>query len=535
MEQCNNSLLHATKIILASLALALFVAALASLGGFSADSARAAAGDDVNGYAWSDNIGWISFDDGNVNIDETTGAFSGYAWSDNIGWIDFTGPLAASESSRPESPDTGVVVDFTDGAVTGWTRACSVFQTGCSGSLKSATALGGWDGWIKMHNVTLDTVASPNTFSGFAWGDVVPGWIDMDGVTYGGTSVVVPVPSVTLSAPANVTQGTSFNIAATLTNLDGKTCTDGGSPEWWDDSFAIPDDSEQVSRTISGGITTETTYNLTCDSGPTDSIIVGVDPFFSKFEATPPSVFAGDGTVLSWETQNIDSGTCTGSSTPIDSSWNNGGKPLSCTASNCGQVTPVASAGTNQTYTLVCQGVSKSISVPVKYSGFWLGADSNEMDITIIGEGTTITGGVSDKALLAVHPDLTFVASGRSVVLSIYSDPFSGDPGSGYGYKFQIVEMSDDDSDGIYTKKAIQPAGLPAGSIPSGVGTFTINPAYFWNHSYGIEFWLESTVELPARTRNKITIKGIASGGTATDFLDLFLDSRAFNPKYKEI
>src|SRR3989344_900567 len=132
----HHTLLHTTKIILASFALVLFVAALASLGGFSADPVRAAAGDDVNGYAWSDNIGWISFDgtDYGVDIDDTAGptygAFSGYAWSDAVGWIDFTGPLAASESSRPESPDTGVTVDFTDGAVTGWAGAGSVFPTG---------------------------------------------------------------------------------------------------------------------------------------------------------------------------------------------------------------------------------------------------------------------------------------------------------------------------------------------------------------------------------------------------------------------
>src|SRR3989344_6655568 len=98
----HHTLLHTTKIILASFALVLFVAALASLGGFSIDPVRAAAGDDVNGYAWSDNIGWISFNDGNVNIDEATGAFFGSAWSDAVGWINF----ASDASGAPESPKT---------------------------------------------------------------------------------------------------------------------------------------------------------------------------------------------------------------------------------------------------------------------------------------------------------------------------------------------------------------------------------------------------------------------------------------------
>ena len=65
----------------------------------------------VYGWAWSENIGWISFNcyndydgdgvreshcidkgyssDYGVNIDDSTGLFSGYAWSGNIGWIWF--------------------------------------------------------------------------------------------------------------------------------------------------------------------------------------------------------------------------------------------------------------------------------------------------------------------------------------------------------------------------------------------------------------------------------------------------------------
>lgn len=73
----------------------------------------AGTGDNVSGFAWSENIGWISFNstdcdqaggfytgtpvgcpsaqvfDYGVNIDTATGNFSGYAWSENIGWISF--------------------------------------------------------------------------------------------------------------------------------------------------------------------------------------------------------------------------------------------------------------------------------------------------------------------------------------------------------------------------------------------------------------------------------------------------------------
>jgi hypothetical protein len=58
------------------------------------------------GYAWGENIGWISFScvntsscetvDYGVYIDPATGMFAGEAWGENIGWItfDYTGYLS---------------------------------------------------------------------------------------------------------------------------------------------------------------------------------------------------------------------------------------------------------------------------------------------------------------------------------------------------------------------------------------------------------------------------------------------------------
>ena len=50
----------------------------------------------LSGWAWSENIGWISFNSttggGGVNYGVTVasnGRLSGYAWSENIGWITF--------------------------------------------------------------------------------------------------------------------------------------------------------------------------------------------------------------------------------------------------------------------------------------------------------------------------------------------------------------------------------------------------------------------------------------------------------------
>ena len=53
----------------------------------------------LSGWAWSENYGWISFNCSNdnscdssnykVTVNQTTGDFDGYAWSQNLGWTSF--------------------------------------------------------------------------------------------------------------------------------------------------------------------------------------------------------------------------------------------------------------------------------------------------------------------------------------------------------------------------------------------------------------------------------------------------------------
>ncbi|KKS77554.1 MAG: hypothetical protein UV64_C0006G0009 [Parcubacteria group bacterium GW2011_GWC1_43_11b] len=138
-------------------------------------------GSTLNGWMWSDNIGWISAKTTscpscNVIID-STGKFSGFAWSDAVGWINFN-----PGDNPPATPDQAFVsMPMTGGNVTGWARACSVFTSGCSGTLKDNNQRGDWDGWIKMQAVTWD--GSTGFFSGFAWGDLNLGWISMAGLS----------------------------------------------------------------------------------------------------------------------------------------------------------------------------------------------------------------------------------------------------------------------------------------------------------------------------------------------------------------
>ncbi len=137
---------------------------------------------DLHGWAWSSNIGWISFNCANISgLCETSnykvvfndegaeigGYLEGYAWnsgrqgtqSGGIGWIRFN----PQEPDCPQvfaGPGCGPYVDTSGAlgrkAVTGWARACSVFvdqtptPTGCSGALKPSAERGGWDGWIAL-------------------------------------------------------------------------------------------------------------------------------------------------------------------------------------------------------------------------------------------------------------------------------------------------------------------------------------------------------------------------------------------------
>lgn len=153
----------------------------------------------VYGWAWAENIGWISFSayncdsnndgvsDGSplgcppagtpipsygVNLDPDTGLLSGYAWAETIGWISFE---SESLQGCPLSPCEATVDTDCPGdqcSLSGWARACSVFQSNCSGSLKSNTERGGWDGWIRLHNSLYGVWVDPDTshFHHYAWG-----------------------------------------------------------------------------------------------------------------------------------------------------------------------------------------------------------------------------------------------------------------------------------------------------------------------------------------------------------------------------
>ncbi|MCK4355047.1 hypothetical protein KAW43_01680 [Candidatus Parcubacteria bacterium] len=143
---------------------------------FQNSRVNADASDNVFGWAWSENIGWISFNCNNselpeprcnidygVDIDEATGDFSGYAWSENVGWISFE----ASDLSGCEYPDSthgcSAWVDMLNGEVSGWAKVL------CS------------DSWIRLRDTDygVDIDIDTGEFHKWAWSDDY-GWISFN-------------------------------------------------------------------------------------------------------------------------------------------------------------------------------------------------------------------------------------------------------------------------------------------------------------------------------------------------------------------
>ncbi|MFA6077189.1 MAG: hypothetical protein WC735_03910 [Candidatus Paceibacterota bacterium] len=227
----------------------------------------------ISGWAWSSNIGWISFSSSNDHDANTAGtqqsAFSygvnknssgdltGYAWSSNIGWIQFGG-LAGWPTG---GGTTGSNAKIVGNSLVGWAKALSADGNG-------------WDGWISLdgtnYDITLTTAAGafcPSvdcTGYDFAWGSDVVGWVGFDGVIDSNA----PAPSVSLSASdTNITSGQPSTL--TWVAINSTSC---------DATFTS---SNSVSGSQSVSPTTETTYSISCiginGSTVTDSVTIYID------------------------------------------------------------------------------------------------------------------------------------------------------------------------------------------------------------------------------------------------------------------
>lgn len=159
-------------LILAVLGISLFSV---SCQGWLPKLTFAAEGDAMHGWAWSENIGWISFNSLNpgaggdveygVDVSWETGNFQGYAWSENVGWIDFSpsGPY-------PKGPNRPVRYLPVSGNLNGWARIVSLAGVG--------------KGWISARGPGYGASIDENgDFQGYAWSEDF-GWINFNGPTY---------------------------------------------------------------------------------------------------------------------------------------------------------------------------------------------------------------------------------------------------------------------------------------------------------------------------------------------------------------
>lgn len=199
------------KKILIALSAILFFGATVFLAARIPSIATADTTQNVSGFGWSSNIGWISFNNTSsgdatnygVNVD-VSGNFSGYAWSPSVGWISFSpGDLTPGVSGCTVAP-CAPTFNWTTKAVTGWARAMT------------ATS-GGWDGWISLAGVKLDGTDT------YAWGADVVGWLDFKGVTVGVAAPPAPAPvSASVGAmatcPANTPVTVSWSAVSVATS-----------------------------------------------------------------------------------------------------------------------------------------------------------------------------------------------------------------------------------------------------------------------------------------------------------------------------
>lgn len=222
--------------------------------------ALAGAGDNVSGYAWNSDYGWISFNcindsscatvDYGVAIDSATGYFSGYAWSSNLGWIDF-----APSNGYPEAPLTDVHYNSATGDITGWAKILSL----------------GDDGWIKMSGswggVVID--GASGDFSGYGWNESA-GWLSfncLNDSSCGSSNYKVSASGLTPSAPTGLTAMAENCTTMRLDWTDNSTNEIGFETQWSEDEILWTSHSPDlnpniVSRTITQSPMTTLYYRV---------------------------------------------------------------------------------------------------------------------------------------------------------------------------------------------------------------------------------------------------------------------------------
>lgn len=264
---------------------------------FSPTHVEASATDNLSGYAWSENIGWISFNCTDTGTCATspygvtvsaTGALSGYAWSENIGWVSFN----AGDVSGCPSGTCAPSFDKISGNVTGWAKALS--------------AGGGWDGFISLSGINYGVSVSGCAWGGWAWGSDVVGWVSFGGanggtVTGTGNACKGNPPTLTFGAnPTSVYAGATSTLTWTVTGT-ADSCWASGAWTGWK-AFSPGAHTEVVTVGSSTA-----TYSIECwNSGASSGIQNAVVTVTAApapgltLSASPTTINLGGTSTLSW-------------------------------------------------------------------------------------------------------------------------------------------------------------------------------------------------------------------------------------------
>jgi hypothetical protein len=205
-----------------------------------------AAGANVDGWMWSDNVGWISLSSDNMSnapvpygiTEQTSGDWAGYGWSDEVGWIRF-------DTGCPSGSEGQCMAKMIGTNLQGWARFCAGSSNGQCGS---GTRPDGWDGWVSLSSVndhdplTPGVQTSPYNYggtlsgvqvTGYVWGSTVAGWTQMVDVTVNQSA------QSTLKLVPSTTTPTSGTIASLPTDLYVSSQTGSVVLSWYTADAAI--------------------------------------------------------------------------------------------------------------------------------------------------------------------------------------------------------------------------------------------------------------------------------------------------------
>ena len=174
--------------------IAVFFSVVAMFAMGHASIAQASSSDNVFGEAWSDGMGWVSFNNCassascsgtsyGVTMNSSTGNLSGEAWADNFGWVSFNSNAVTNCGAQPN-------VSLSTGAFSGFAWAENTAGTGWDGCIALGAGSGGQG---------LQANTSTGAVTGTAWSDLNTMWITPD------ASMLITPSAFSLPAPTNVT------------------------------------------------------------------------------------------------------------------------------------------------------------------------------------------------------------------------------------------------------------------------------------------------------------------------------------------